>query len=51
MSLGAAFNIFIPSGNDYFVHTADSSNIAYNYTYLDDPNLNGNPDAIFFVLV
>ena len=49
MSLGAAFNVFIPSGSDYFIHTADSSNIAYNYTYLDDPNLNGKPDAIFLV--
>ncbi len=46
---GAAFNVFIPSGTDYFIHKANSSNIAYNYTYLDDPNLNGNPDAIFFV--
>ena len=49
MKRGAAFNVFIPSGTDYFIHKANSSNIAYNYTYLDDPNLNGNPDAIFFV--
>lgn len=30
-----------------FVHTATADNIASNWTYIDHPDLNGNPDARF----
>jgi len=45
MPEGAAFNIFIPSGGDYFVHTVTPSNSPGYFTYLDNSHLNGNPDA------
>lgn len=47
MPEGAAFNIFIPSGGNAFVHIATGSNILGNWTVLDNPALNGNPDAVF----
>ncbi len=35
--------------SDAFVHTATASNTGYNYTVLDHPRLNGNPDARILV--
>ncbi len=49
MPEGADFNILIPSGSDKFVHTAEVSNINSNWTAIDNPALNGEPDGIFFV--
>ena len=47
MPENAAFNVLIPgSAAGTFVHTADETNISLNYTLLDHPSLNGNPDAI-----
>jgi predicted heme/steroid binding protein len=46
---GASFNVLIPSGTDMFVHTATGANIISNWTVIDNPSLNGNADAIFFV--
>lgn len=50
MVAGASFNVMIPH-DDFgaFVHTAEAGNITSNYTYLDHPKLNGNPDAIVLV--
>lgn len=46
----AAFNIMIPdSSTDAFVHTAESGNIFFNSTFIDNPLSNGNPNAIIFV--
>ena len=50
MPQGAAFNVFVTfPGSNAFVHTATSSNTANSYTFLDNPRLNGNPNAIFIV--
>ena len=49
MPEGASFNVYVPSGSDMFVQTATSSNIISNWTVIDNPALNGNPNAIFFV--
>jgi hypothetical protein len=46
---GAAFNVFVHSGSNDFVHTAVASNIISNWTTLDNPALNGDPSAIFLV--
>jgi predicted heme/steroid binding protein len=49
MPEGAGFNVYIPSGTDIFVHTATNSNIISNWTVIDNPSLNGNPNAVFFI--
>lgn len=50
MSVGAGFNVLIPPpGANVFVHKATASNITSNFTDLDHPLLNGNPNAIFLV--
>ncbi len=36
-------------GTKAFVHTADASNIVSNWTYIDHPDTNGNPDARILV--
>lgn len=47
-SSGAATESTVPF--DYtFVHRAGPGNISANSTYIDDPPLNGNPDAIVFI--
>jgi hypothetical protein len=44
------FYVFIPTTNPaFFVHKATAGNIADNYTYIDHPLTNGNPNAIVFV--
>lgn len=50
MPTGAAFNVFIPNaGAHVFVHTATVSNITSNWTAIDHPLLNNNPNAIVLV--
>ncbi|MBU0492143.1 MAG: hypothetical protein KKA73_23130 [Chloroflexi bacterium] len=50
MPIGAAFNVLIPAtGADVFVHTATAGNITGNWTTIDHPLTNNNPDAIVFV--
>jgi hypothetical protein len=49
MPEGAAFNVYVHNGTDDFIHTATASNIISNWTVLDDPALNSDPNAIFFV--
>ncbi len=45
-----SFNVFVPStGADAFVHTAASGNITGNYTLIDNPATNNNPNAMLFV--
>ncbi len=50
MTPDARFNVvaFAP-GSNAFVHTAAAGNIINNYTELDHPRLNGNPDARLLV--
>jgi len=48
--LGAGFNIWIPpAGASSFVHTANAGNITNNWTVIDSPLTNNNPDAILRV--
>ena len=50
MSVGASFNVRIADANDgAFVHTATPYNISNDTTFIDDPNLNGQPGARVFV--
>jgi hypothetical protein len=51
MPEGAAFNVTIfPLEEPAFVQQATSENISENWTYIDDPLVNGDPDAILFVV-
>ena len=44
MPSGSAFNVFIPlPGPNVFTHQANPGNSNANLTYLDHPDLNGNP--------
>jgi len=48
LPLDTAFFIGIPDGNVAEAnHRADAGNITGNYTVIDHPLLNGNPDAVF----
>jgi hypothetical protein len=50
MTEGAAFNVLIPTVDTrVFVHAATIENIISNYTLIDHPLTNQNPDAIVFV--
>jgi hypothetical protein len=50
MPVGAAFNVLIPAtGADAFVHTATAGNITANWTAIDHPLTNNNPNAIVLV--
>ncbi len=42
---GAAFNVMVLNDANSLVQVADSSNTLFNYTLIDDPRLNNNPDA------
>ena len=42
---GAAFGVAVPPAEEGFVHRADLPNIVGNATYIDDPLVNGEPDA------
>jgi hypothetical protein len=47
---GAAFNVAIPVEDEsFFVHEASASNSTYNYTFIDRPRTNDDPNAIAFV--
>ena len=46
---GATFQVEVPKASASFVHHAGLSNTAGNYTYLDDPLTNGEPDAVLSV--
>lgn len=46
MPVNAAFNLWVPSGGaSTLVLTATASNIVSNFTYIDHPLANGNPNA------
>jgi hypothetical protein len=46
ISLGTSYNVLRSApGADAFVHVADVGNIVGNYTLIDHPSLNGDPDA------
>jgi hypothetical protein len=48
--LGVAFNVVVPTvGYNTILHRATSANIYGNWTIIDNPYLNGNPDALLFV--
>jgi hypothetical protein len=50
MPEGADFNVFIPTvDSSVFVHTASLANITSNWTEIDHPLTNDNPNAIVFV--
>ncbi len=52
MPVGAAFNVIVPSagpGVAVFVHTATPGNTGSNFTTIDNPLANGNPNAIILV--
>jgi len=46
---GATFRVEVPLESASFVHHANLLNTAGNYTYLDDPLTNGEPDAVLSV--
>ena len=51
MPEGAAFNVTVfPLGEPEFVQRATSGNITENWTYVDDPLVNGDPNAILFAI-
>jgi hypothetical protein len=48
--VNGAFNVLVPNPDaSVFVHTATAGNSAANYTILDNPLTNGNPNAIILV--
>jgi hypothetical protein len=49
LPLDTAFFMGVPDGSNTAVatHVADAGNIAGNYTIIDHPLLNGDPDAVF----
>jgi hypothetical protein len=50
MPAGADFNVLIPTaGADAFVHTATAANVTSNWTVIDHPLSNNNPNAIVLV--
>ena len=51
MPEGAAFNVSVlPLGEPEFVQRATPENVTENWTYVDDPLVNGDPDAILFAI-
>ena len=50
MSAGLMFNVLIvPPKTGFLLHTATLDNTTLDRTEIDDPNLNGNPDARVYV--
>ena len=51
MPVGVSFHVFVipETYAGGFVHTATAANISGNYTVIDHPLINGNPNAIVFV--
>ena len=51
MPEGAAFNVTVlPLGEPAFVQRATPANVTENWTYVDHPRVNGDPDAIIFAI-
>ncbi len=51
MPEGAAFNVTVfPLGEPEFVQRATPENVAENRTYVDEPLVDGDPDAILFAI-
>lgn len=51
MTPDAAFNVYIPlGGSNTFVHTSTDANIIINWTNLDHPDTNGDPDELVFTI-
>jgi Secretion system C-terminal sorting domain len=52
LEINGTYNIFVPdAATSFYKHVANSSNTSGSYiTYLDNPLLNGNPDAKIFVV-
>lgn len=51
MPEGAAFNVSVlPLGEPAFVQRATPANVTENWTYVDDPLVNGDPTAIIFAI-
>ena len=46
---GTTFQVVVPGGPEKIVHRAEPGNIDENSTYLDDPLVNGKPEAILSV--
>jgi hypothetical protein len=46
VSAGATFEVEVPQASATFVHRADLLNTVGNYTYLDNPLTNGQPDDV-----
>ena len=46
---GSAFEVLVPQASETFVHEAGILNTAGHYTYLDNRQTNGRPDAILTV--
>jgi hypothetical protein len=46
---GSTFEVVVPATSAGFVHQADRSNTAGNYTYIDSRLTNGQPDAVLQV--
>ena len=42
---GSAFEVVVPPAEEGFIHRAGPADTFGNVTYLDDPLLNGRPDA------
>ena len=50
MPLNASFNVFVlTAGAGVIVHTATAGNSTGDYTFIDNPLTNGNPNAIVYV--
>lgn len=50
MPVGAAFNFkVVPPSESVFIHAATAASITSNWTVIDHPLTNGNPDALLFV--
>ena len=50
MPPGAAFNVFLPAGDNAQVHVATDPNSMLNWTNLEDPAANDNPAAKVFAI-
>jgi hypothetical protein len=51
LSAGRAFSVFAPlDGRPWLVHTTSSGSVVNQYTRLDAAELDGNPEAIAFVM-
>ncbi len=50
MPANAKFNVRVATpGDASFVHNTNAFNVLFNWTYLDHPLLNNQPDAQFFI--